>query len=156
MIRVSSVVMNGEGCDRMNEDDMMDDDMMDELNDTLYKKMRGLTKGEVNERMMDAESKCGFVLNNIQYRTRSDALHAFLKLGESDRVSIQCECLEWLMDTDADHRRDWIRTYTHYVVMDEGHMIVNDVFTSLKLAHVLGMRVDGLDRVDVVWDSDCM
>ena len=152
MIRVSGVVMNGEGCDRMNEDDMIGDDMMDGLNE----KRTGLTKGEVDERMMDAERRCGFVLNNIQYRTRSDALHAFLKLGESDRVSIQCECLEWLMDTDADHRRDWIRTYTHYVVMDEGHMIVNDVFTSLKLAHVLDMRVDGLDRVDVIWDSDCM
>ena len=135
----------------MNEDDMIGDDMMDGLNGK-----EGLTKGEVDERMMSAESKCGFVLNNIQYRTRSDALHAFLKLSESDRVSIQCECLEWLMDTDADHRRDWIRTYTHYVMMDEGHMIVNDVFTSLKLAHVLGMHVDGLDRVDVVWDSDCM
>ena len=135
----------------MNEDDMISDDMMDGSNDE-----RELTKGEVNERMMDAERRCGFVLNNIQYRTRSDALHAFLKLSESDRVSIQCECLEWLMDTDADHRRDWIMTYTHYIVMDEGHMIVNDVFTSLKLAHVLGMRVDGLDRVDVVWDSDCM
>lgn len=135
----------------MNEDDMIGDDMMDGLNDE-----RELTKGEVDERMMNAESRCGFVLNNIQYRTRSDALHAFLKLSESDRVSIQCECLEWLMDTDADHRRDWIRTYTHYVMMNEGHMIVNDVFTSLKLAHVLGMRVDGLDRVDVIWDSDCM
>lgn len=135
----------------MNEDDMIGDDMIDGLNDE-----RELTKGEVDERMMNAESRCGFVLNNIQYRTRSDALHAFLKLSESDRVSIQCECLEWLMDTDADHRRDWIRTYTHYVVMNEGHMIVNDVFTSLKLAHVLGMHVDGLDRVDVVWDSDCM
>lgn len=142
VIRVSSVVMN----------DTVGDDMIDELNE----KRRGLTKGEVNERMMNAESKCGFVLNNIQYKTRSDALHAFLKLSESDRVSIQCECLEWLMDVDADHRRDWIRTYTHYVVMNEGHMIVNDVFTSLKLAHVLGMRVDGLDRVDLVWDSDCM
>lgn len=143
MIRVS--------CMRMNEDDMIGDDMMDGLNDE-----RELTKDEVDERMMSAESRCGFVLNNIQYRTRSDALHAFLKLSESDRVSIQCECLEWLMDTDADHRRDWIRTYTHYVMMNEGHMIVNDVFTSLKLAHVLGMRVDGLDRVDVVWDTDCM
>ena len=138
------------GCERMNEDDMMDG-----LNDILCER-RGLTKGEVDERMMKAESKCGFVLNNIQYRTRSDALHAFLKLGEVDRRYIQCECLEWLMDVDADHRRDWIMTYTHYVVMDEGHMIVNDVFTSLKLAHVLGMRVDGLDRVDVVWDSDYM
>ena len=66
VIRVSGVVMNGEGCDRMNEDDMIGDDMMDELNDISYKKMRGLTKGEVNERMMNAESKCGFVLNNIQ------------------------------------------------------------------------------------------
>ena len=141
MIRVSSVVM----------DDMIGDDMMDGLNGK-----EGLTKGEVDERMMKAESRCGFVLNSIQYRTRSDALHAFLKLGEADRVSIQCECLEWLMDVDADHRRDWIRTYTHYIMMDEGHMIVNDVFTSLKLAHVLGMHVDGLDRVDVVWDSDCM
>ena len=133
-------------------DDTIGDDMMDGLND----ERRGLTKGEVDERMMNAESKCGFVLNNIQYRTRSDALHAFLKLSENDRISIQCECLEWLMDTDADHRRDWIRTYTHYIMMDEGHMIVNDVFTSLKLAHVLSMRVDGLDRVDVVWDTDCM
>lgn len=132
--------------------DMIGDDMIDGLNE----KMRGLTKGEVDERMMNAERKCGFVLDGVQYRTRSDALHAFLKLSESDRVSIQCECLEWLMDVDADHRRDWIRTYTHYIVMDEGHMIVNDVFTSLKLAHVLGMHVDGLDRVDVVWDSDCM
>ena len=131
---------------------MIGDDMMDGSND----EREGLTKGEVDERMMNAENRCGFMLNNIQYRTRSDALHAFLKLSESDRVSIQCECLEWLMDTDADHRRDWIRTYTHYVMMNEGHMIVNDVFTSLKLAHVLGMRVDGLDRVDVVWDSDCM
>ena len=136
----------------MNEDDMIGDDMIDGSND----EREGLTKGEVDERMMNAESRCGFMLNNIQYRTRSDALHAFLKLSESDRVSIQCECLEWLMDVDADHRRDWIRTYTHYVMMDEGHMIVNDVFTSLKLAHVLGMHVDGLDRVDVVWDSDCM
>lgn len=135
----------------MNEDDMIGDDMMDGLNDE-----RELTKGEIDERMMNAESKCRFMLNDIRYRTRSDALHAFLKLSESDRVSIQCECLEWLMDTDADHRRDWIRTYTHYVAMNEGHMIVNDVFTSLKLAHVLGMRVDGLDKVDVVWDSDCM
>ena len=91
---MSGVVMDGEGCDRMNEDDMIGDDMMDELNDTLYKKMRGLTKGAVNERMMNAERKCGFVLNGIQYKTRSDALHAFLKLGESDRVSIQCECLK--------------------------------------------------------------
>ena len=131
---------------------MIGDDMMDGSND----EREGLTKGEVDERMMNAESRCGFMLNNIQYRTRSDALHAFLKLSESDRVSIQCECLEWLMDVDADHRRDWIMTYTHYVMMDEGHMIVNDVFTSLKLAHVLGMHVDGLDRVDVVWDSDCM
>ena len=131
---------------------MIGDDMMDGLND----ERRGLTKGEVDERMMNAERKCRFVLNNIQYKTRSDALHAFLKLGEVDRRYIQCECLEWLMDTDADHRRDWIMTYTHYVVMDEGHMIVNDVFTSLKLAHVLGMHVDGLDRVDVVWDTDCM
>lgn len=149
MIRVSSVVMDD--MMRMNEDDVIGDDMIDGLNDE-----RELTKGEVDERMMNAERRCGFVLNNIQYRTRSDALHAFLKLSESDRVSIQCECLEWLMDVDADHRRDWIRTYTHYVVMNEGHMIVNDVFTSLKLAHVLGMRIDGLDRVDVVWDSDCM
>lgn len=149
MIRVSSVVMDD--MMRMNEDDVIGDDMMDGLNDE-----RELTKGEVDERMMNAERRCGFVLNNIQYRTRSDALHAFLKLSESDRVSIQCECLEWLMDVDADHRRDWIRTYTHYVVMNEGHMIVNDVFTSLKLAHVLGMRIDELDRVDVVWDSDCM
>lgn len=132
--------------------DMIGDDMMDGLNG----EREGLTKGEVDERMMNAERKCGFVLDGVQYRTRSDALHAFLKLSESNRVSIQCECLEWLMDTDADHRRDWICTYTHYVVMDEGHMIVNDVFTSLKLAHVLGMHVDGLDRVDVVWDSDCM
>ena len=131
--------------------DAIGDDMMDGLNDKGE-----LTKGEVDERMMNAENKCGFVLNNIQYRTRSDALHAFLKLSESDRVSIQCECLEWLMDVDADHRRDWIKTYTHYVMMDEGHMIINDVFTSLKLAHVLGMRIDGLDRVDVVWDTDCM
>ena len=136
----------------MNEDDMIGDDMIDGLNG----KMGGLTKDEVDERMMNAERKCGFVLNNIQYRTRSDALHAFLKLDAVDRRCIQCECLEWLMDTDADHRRDWIMTYTHYVVMNEGHMIVNDVFTSLKLAHVLGMHVDGLDRVDVVWDSDCM
>ena len=131
---------------------MIGDDMMDGSND----EREGLTKGEVDERMMNAENRCGFMLNNIQYRTRSDALHAFLKLSESDRVSILCECLEWLKDTDAEHRRDWIRTYTHYVMMDEGHMIVNDVFTSLKLAHVLGMHVDGLDRVDVVWDSDCM
>ena len=131
---------------------MIGDDMMDGSND----EREGLTKGEVDERMMNAENRCGFMLNNIQYRTRSDALHAFLKLSESDRVSIQCECLEWLMDVDADHRRDWIRTYTHYVMMDEGHMIINDVFTSLKLAHVLGMHVDGLDRVDVIWDSDCM
>ena len=136
----------------MNEDDMIGDDMIDGLNE----EMRGLIKGEVDERMMKAESRCGFVLNGVQYRTRSDALHAFLKLGENDRVSIQCECLEWLMDVDADHRRDWIRTYTHYIMMNEGHMIVNDVYTSLKLAHVLGMRVYGLDRVDVVWDSDCM
>ena len=131
---------------------MIGDDMMDGLND----ERRGLTKSEIDERMMNAERKCRFVLNNIQYKTRSDALHAFLKLGEVDRRYIQCECLEWLMDVDADHRRDWIMTYTHYVVMDEGHMIVNDVFTSLKLAHVLGMHVDGLDRVDVVWDTDCM
>lgn len=136
----------------MNEDDMIGDDMIDGLNG----KMGGLTKDEVDERMMNAERKCGFVLDGIQYRTRSDALHAFLKLDAVDRRCIQCECLEWLMDTDADHRRDWIMTYTHYVVMNEGHMIVNDVFTSLKLAHVLGMHVDGLDRVDVVWDSDCM
>lgn len=135
---------------------MIGDDMMDGLNDILCEKMEGLTKGEVNERMMNAERKCGFVLNNIKYRTRSDALHAFLKLGEVDRRYIQSECLEWLMDVDADHRRDWIMTYTHYIVMDEGHMIVNDVYTSLKLAHVLGMHVDGLDRVDVVWDTDCM
>ena len=135
----------------MNEDDMIGDDMIDGLNDE-----RELTKSEVDERMMKAESRCGFVLNGVRYNTRSDALHAFLKLGEVDRRYIQCECLEWLMDVDADHRRDWIMTYTHYVVMDEGHMIVNDVFTSLKLAHVLGMHVDGLDRVDVVWDSDCM
>lgn len=140
------------GCERMNEDDMIGDDMIDGLNG----KMGGLTKDEVDERMMNAERKCGFVLDGIQYRTRSDALHAFLKLDAVDRRCIQCECLEWLMDTDADHRRDWIMTYTHYVVMNEGHMIVNDVFTSLKLAHVLGMHVDGLDRVDVVWDSDCM
>lgn len=136
----------------MNEDDMIGDDMIDGLNG----KMGGLTKDEVDERMMNAERKCGFVLDGVQYRTRSDALHAFLKLDAVDRRCIQCECLEWLMDTDADHRRDWIMTYTHYVVMNEGHMIVNDVFTSLKLAHVLGMHVDGLDRVDVVWDSDCM
>ena len=136
----------------MNEDDMIGDDMIDGLNG----KMEGLTKDEVDERMMNAERKCGFVLDGVQYRTRSDALHAFLKLDAVDRRCIQCECLEWLMDTDADHRRDWIMTYTHYVVMNEGHMIVNDVFTSLKLAHVLGMHVDGLDRVDVVWDSDCM
>ena len=134
---------------------MNEDDMMDGLNDILCER-RGLTKGEVDERMMKAESKCRFMLNGVQYRTRSDALHAFLKLGEVDRRYIQSECLEWLMDTDADHRRDWIMTYTHYVVMNEGHMIVNDVFTSLKLAHVLGMHVDGLDRVDVVWDTDCM
>lgn len=140
------------GCERMNEDDMIGDDMIDGLNG----KMGGLTKDEVDERMMNAERKCGFVLDGVQYRTRSDALHAFLKLDAVDRRCIQCECLEWLMDTDADHRRDWIMTYTHYVVMNEGHMIVNDVFTSLKLAHVLGMHVDGLDRVDVVWDSDCM
>ena len=140
----------------MNEDDMIGDDMMDGSNDILCEKMGGLTKGEVNERMMNAERKCGFVLNGVQYRKRSDALHAFLKLGEVDRRYIQCECLEWLMDVDADHRRDWIMTYTHYVVMDEGHMIVNDVYTSLKLAHVLGMHVDGLERVDVVWDTDCM
>lgn len=143
MIRVS--------CMRMNEDDMIGDDMMDGLNDE-----RGLTKGEVDERMMKAESKCRFMLNGVRYNTRSDALHAFLKLGEVDRRYIQSECLEWLMDVDADHRRDWIMTYTHYIVMNEGHMIVNDVFTSLKLAHVLGMHVDGLDRVDVVWDTDCM
>ena len=136
----------------MNEDDMIGDDMIDGLNG----KMGGLTKDEVDERMMNAERRCGFVLDGVQYRTRSDALHAFLKLDAVDRRCIQCECLEWLMDTDADHRRDWIMTYTHYVVMNEGHMIVNDVFTSLKLAHVLGMHVDGLDRVDVVWDSDCM
>ncbi len=149
MIRVSSVVMDD--MMRMNKDDMIGDDMMDGSNDEGE-----LTKGEVDERMMNAESECGFVLNNIQYRTRSDALHAFLKLSESDRVSIQCECLEWLMDVDADHRRDWIKTYTHYIMMNEGHMIVNDVFTSLKLAHVLGMHVDGLDRVDVIWDTDYM
>ena len=124
--------------------------------DGLNEEMRGLIKGEVDERMMNAERKCRFVLDGVQYRMRSDALHAFLKLGENDRVSIQCECLEWLMDVDADHRRDWIRTYTHYIMMNEGYMIVNDVYTSLKLAHVLGMRVYGLDRVDVVWDSDCM
>ena len=134
---------------------MIGDDMMDGSNDILCER-RGLTKGEVNERMMNAERKCGFVLNGVQYRKRSDALHAFLKLGEVDRRYIQCECLEWLMDVDADHRRDWIMTYTHYVVMDEGHMIVNDVYTSLKLAHVLGMHVDGLEKVDVVWDTDCM
>lgn len=131
---------------------MNEDYMMDGLND----EGEGLTMIEVDERMMNAESKCRFVLNGVQYRTRPDALHAFLKLGEVDRRYIQCECLEWLMDVDADHRRDWIMTYTHYVVMDEGHMIVNDVFTSLKLTHILGMHVDGLDRVDVVWDSDCM
>ncbi len=136
----------------MNEDDMIGDDMIDGLNE----EMRGLIKGEVDERMMNAERKCRFVLDGVQYRMRSDALHAFLKLGEVDRRYIQCECLEWLMDVDADHRRDWIRTYTHYIMMNEGHMIVNDVYTSLKLAHVLGMRVYGLDRVDVVWDSDCM
>ena len=135
----------------MNEDDMIGDDMMDGLNDE-----RELTKGGIDERMMNAERRCRFVLDGVQYRKRSDALHAFLKLGEVDRRYIQCECLEWLMDVDADHRRDWIMTYTHYIVMNEGHMIVNDVFTSLKLAHVLGMRVYGLDRVDVVWDSDCM
>lgn len=131
---------------------MIGDDMIDGLNE----KMRGLIKGEIDERMMNAERKCRFVLDGVQYRMRSDALHAFLKLGEVDRRYIQCECLEWLMDVDADHRRDWIRTYTHYIMMNEGHMIVNDVYTSLKLAHVLGMRVYGLDRVDVVWDSDCM
>ena len=131
----------------MNEDDMIGDDMIDGLNDE-----RELTKGGIDERMMNAERRCRFVLDGVQYRKRSDALHAFLKLGEVDRRYIQCECLEWLMDVDADHRRDWIMTYTHYVVMNEGHMI----FTSLKLAHVLGMRVYGLDRVDVVWDSDCM
>ena len=136
----------------MNEDDMIGDDMIDGLNE----EMRGRIKGEVDERMMNAERKCRFVLDGVQYRMRSDALHAFLKLGEVDRRYIQCECLEWLMDVDADHRRDWIRTYTHYIMMNEGHMIVNDVYTSLKLAHVLGMRVYGLDRVDVVWDSDCM
>ena len=125
--------------------------MIDGLNDE-----RELTKGGIDERMMNAERRCRFVLDGVQYRKRSDALHAFLKLGEVDRRYIQCECLEWLMDVDADHRRDWIMTYTHYIVMNEGHMIVNDVFTSLKLAHVLGMRVYGLDRVDVVWDSDCM
>ena len=135
----------------MNEDDMIGDDMIDELNDE-----RELTKGGIDERMMNAERRCRFVLDGVQYRKRSDALHAFLKLGEVDRRYIQCECLEWLMDVDADHRRDWIMTYTHYIVMNEGHMIVNDVYTSLKLAHVLGMRVYGLDRVDVVWDSDCM
>ena len=135
----------------MNEDDMIGDDMIDGLNDE-----RELTKGGIDERMMNAERRCRFVLDGVQYRKRSDALHAFLKLGEVDRRYIQCECLEWLMDVDADHRRDWIMTYTHYIVMNEGHMIVNDVFTSLKLAHVLGMRVYGLDRVDVVWDSDCM
>ena len=135
----------------MNEDDMIGDDMMDGLN---YE--RELTKGGIDERMMNAERRCRFVLDGVQYRKRSDALHAFLKLGEVDRRYIQCECLEWLMDVDADHRRDWIMTYTHYIVMNEGHMIVNDVYTSLKLAHVLGMRVYGLDRVDVVWDSDCM
>lgn len=140
------------GYERMNEDDMIGDDMIDGLNE----EMRGLIKGEVDERMMNAERKCRFVLDGVQYRMRSDALHAFLKLGEVDRRYIQCECLEWLMDVDADHRRDWIRTYTHYIMMNEGHMIVNDVYTSLKLAHVLGMRVYGLDRVDVVWDSDCM
>lgn len=139
------------GCERMNEDDMIGDDMIDGLNDE-----RELTKGGIDERMMNAERRCRFVLDGVQYRKRSDALHAFLKLGEVDRRYIQCECLEWLMDVDADHRRDWIMTYTHYIVMNEGHMIVNDVFTSLKLAHVLGMRVYGLDRVDVVWDSDCM
>ena len=131
--------------------DTIGDDMIDELNDE-----RELTKGGIDERMMNAERRCRFVLDGVQYRKRSDALHAFLKLGEVDRRYIQCECLEWLMDVDADHRRDWIMTYTHYIVMNEGHMIVNDVFTSLKLAHVLGMRVYGLDRVDVVWDSDCM
>lgn len=130
--------------------DTIGDDMIDEL------EKEGLTRIEVDEHMMNAERRCRFVLDGVQYRMRSDALHAFLKLSESDRVSIQCKCLEWLMDVDADHRRDWIRTYTHYVMMDEGHMIVNDVFTSLKLAHVLGMHVYGLDRVDVVWDSDCM
>lgn len=135
----------------MNEDDMIGDDMMDGLNDE-----RELIMGGIDERMMNAERRCRFVLDGVQYRKRSDALHAFLKLGEVDRRYIQCECLEWLMDVDADHRRDWIMTYTHYIVMNEGHMIVNDVFTSLKLAHVLGMHVYGLDRVDVVWDSDCM
>ena len=135
----------------MNEDDMIGDDMIDELNDE-----RELIKGGIDERMMNAERRCRFVLDGVQYRKRSDALHAFLKLGEVDRRYIQCECLEWLMDVDADHRRDWIMKYTHYIVMNEGHMIVNDVFTSLKLAHVLGMHVYGLDRVGVVWDSDCM
>ena len=135
----------------MNEDDMIGDDMIDGLNDE-----RELTKGGIDERMMNAERRCRFVLDGVQYRKRSDALHAFLKLGEVDRRYIQCECLEWLMDVDADHRRDWIMTYTHYIVMNEGHMIVNDVFTSLKLAHVLGMHVYGLDRVGVIWDSDCM
>ena len=135
----------------MNEDDMIGDDMIDELNNE-----RELIKGGIDERMMNAERRCRFVLDGVQYRKRSDALHAFLKLGEVDRRYIQCECLEWVMDVDADHRRDWIMKYTHYIVMNEGHMIVNDVFTSLKLAHVLGMRVYGLDRVGVVWDSDCM
>ena len=44
---------------------MIGDDMMDGSNDE-----RELTKGEVDERMMNAESRCGFMLNDVRYNTR--------------------------------------------------------------------------------------